>query len=81
MLRNGISLTQSLELTVQWDCILRAGPVQPVSLDDLLRVWYGVIGWFEEVVEGLYRRLCELIHRVVVFRRDEAIRNWREWMT
>ena len=39
--RNGVSLTRSLELAVQWDCILRAGLVHPVSLDDVLRVQKG----------------------------------------
>ena len=53
MVRKGVSLTRCLELAVQWDCILRAGPVHPVSLDDLLRVVNGGIGWFHEVVEGL----------------------------
>ena len=87
-LRNGISLSRSSEFALQWDCVLRAGPVHPVSLDDLLRVRYGGIGWFHEVVarerggegRGVHRRLCEFIHRVVVFRRDEAVRGWREWL-
>ena len=33
MLRGGITLSRSLELIVQWDCVLRAGPVHHVSLD------------------------------------------------
>ena len=43
-----------------------------------MRVRHGGIGWFLEVVEGLHRILCEFIHQMVVFRRHEAIRNWRE---
>ena len=39
------SLSRSLELTVWWDCVVGAGPVHPVTQDDALRVWYGVIGW------------------------------------
>ena len=27
MIRSGFTLARSLELSVQWDCILRAGPV------------------------------------------------------
>ena len=69
MLKNGVCLTWSLELTVQWDCILRAGPVHPVSLDDLLRFRYGGVGWFHG-----------FIHRVVVLRTDEPLRNLTEWM-
>ena len=33
MLRGGITLSRSLELTVQWDCVLWAGQVHQVSLD------------------------------------------------
>ena len=77
IIRDGFTLARSLELTVQWDCIFRAGPVHPVSDDDFLRVQDKGFGWFDEVVEGLYCRLSEFIHRVVVLRRDEAIRSWR----
>ena len=41
MIRSGFTLARSLELAAQWDCILRAGPVQPLSADDLLRVQDG----------------------------------------
>ena len=34
MVRNGVSLARSVELSVQWDRILRAGPVHLVTLDD-----------------------------------------------
>ena len=35
MVRSGISLSRSVELTVQWDRILALGPLYPVTLDDL----------------------------------------------
>ena len=35
MIRCGISLSPSVELTAQWDRILAAGPLYPVTLDDL----------------------------------------------
>ena len=35
MIRSGISLSRSVELTSQWDKILALGPLHPVSLDDL----------------------------------------------
>ena len=38
MLQNGFALARSFELTAQWSCILSAGPVHPVTMDDLLRV-------------------------------------------
>ena len=35
MIRSGISLSRSVELTAQWDKILALGPSHPVTLDDL----------------------------------------------
>ena len=38
------------------------------------------IGTFFGVVAGVHRRLCDFIHQIVVRRRDEAIRGWRNWL-
>ena len=73
MIRGGFSVARSLELTAQWDCILRAGPVHPISAEGLLRVQGFGLGWFHEGVQVLHDRLTEFIHRVVVLRGDEAI--------
>ena len=35
MIRYGVSLSRSMELTAQWDQILALGPMYPVTLDDL----------------------------------------------
>ena len=35
MIRYGVSLSRSVELTAQWDQILALGPMYPVTLDDL----------------------------------------------
>ena len=35
MIRSGISLSRSVELTAQWDRILALGPLYPVTVDDL----------------------------------------------
>ena len=35
MIRNGISLSRSFELTAQWDRILAIGPLYPVTLADI----------------------------------------------
>ena len=35
MIRSGVSLSRSVELTAQWDQILALGPMYPVTLDDL----------------------------------------------
>ena len=79
MLGNGSTLARSFELTAQWSCILSAGPVHPVTMEDLLRVQEGGLGWFHEVVGDLHGRLSDFIHRVI-HRRDEAIRSWRGWL-
>ena len=35
MIRNGISLSRSVELTAQWDRVLAIGPLCPVTLADI----------------------------------------------
>ena len=74
MLRNGFTLARSFELTAQWSCILSFGPLHPVTMDDLLCVQRGGLGWFREVVGDLHARLSDFIPEVV-YRRDEAIRG------
>ena len=75
MIRYGISLARSVELTAQWDRILAVGPLYPVTLGDLGAVQGLGIGDFHRVVSGIHRRLGDFIHSVVVHRRDEAIRG------
>ena len=75
MLRNGVSLARSVELSVQWNRILRAGPVYPVTLEDFHAARGSVIGDFLRVTSDLHRRLSDFMHRVVVHRGDEAIRS------
>ena len=35
---------------------------------------------FHRVVSDVYHRLSDFIHSVVIHRRDEAIRGWRNWI-
>ena len=80
MIRSGVSLSRSVELTAQWDQILALGPVFPVTQDDL-SVDRGLgIGAFFEVASDVHRRLGDFIHQVVIHRRDSAIRGWRNWI-
>ena len=80
MIRCGVSLSRSVELTAQWDQILAIGPIYPVTGDDL-SVGHGLgVGAFFDAAAGVHRRLCEFIHQVVVNRRDEAVRGWRNWI-
>ena len=80
MIRNGVSLSRSVELTAQWDRILALGPMYPVTLDDLSVGRALDFGAFFHVASGVHRRLCDFIHQVVVHRRDEAVRGWRNWI-
>ena len=52
----------------------------PVLLDDLSIGRHLGIGAFFDVAAGVLRRLCDFIHQVVVHRRDEAVREWRNWI-
>ena len=40
----------------------------------------GGLGVWLQIVEGLHRRLSDFAHGVVVHRREEAIREWRNWL-
>ena len=80
MIRSGVSLSRSVELTAQWDRILALGPMFPVTLEDL-SVDRGLgIGTFLAIAFDVHRRLSDFIHQVVVYRRDAAIRCWRSWI-
>ena len=80
MIRCGVSLSRSVELTAQWDQILAIGPIYPVTGDDF-SVDRGLgIGAFFHAASDVHRRLSDFIHQVVVHRRDEAIRGWRNWI-
>ena len=70
MIRTGVSLYRSVELTAQWDTILAVGPLYPVTLDDLTAVQGLGIGDFHQVVSDVHNRLSYFIHAVVVHRRD-----------
>ena len=47
---------------------------------DFQSVVGGVLGDFRGVVGGLHCRVSDFIYRVVVHRRDEAVRGWRSWI-
>ena len=77
---DGVTLSRSVELTAQWGRILSIGPLHPTVLGDLRAVDCFGLGDFRRVVGDLHRRLSDFIHGVVVCRRDEAIREWRDWL-
>ena len=59
MIRSGISLSRSVELTSQWDKILALGPLHPVTLDDLSFDRGMGIGAFFHAASGIHRRLSD----------------------
>ena len=73
MIRDGITLARS-------DGIVRIGPVHPLAVQDFGLDRRGGLGEWCQVVEGLHLRVSDFIHRVVVHRREEAIRGWRTWL-
>ena len=77
-IRDGISLARSVELTAQWDEILRVGPVHPITLQDFQWARSGGLGESRRVAGDLHCRLSDLIQRVVFNRGDEAIRKVAE---
>ena len=38
------------------------------------------LGDFLRIVNDVHHRLSDFIHGIVVHRRDEAIREWRNWL-
>ena len=73
MIRYGMSLSRSFELTAQWDRILAIGPWCPVTLEDLSVVQGVGLGEFYRAVCDVHHRLSDFIHAIVVHRRDEAV--------
>ena len=53
MFRSGVTLARSVELTVQWDRIVRDGPVGPVTLEDFRLARLGGLGGLRYVVGDL----------------------------
>ena len=80
MIRYGVSLSRSVELTAQWDRVLALGPLYPVTLDDRDAVRGLEIGDFHHAASDVHRRFSDFIHAVVIHRRDDAIREWRNWI-
>ena len=80
MIRYGVSLSRSVELSVQWDKILSIGPLFPVTFADFEGLLGVGLADFSHGVCCIHRRLCDFIHSVVIHRRDEAIRSWRNWI-
>ena len=80
IIRYGVSLSRSVELSAQWDKILSIGLLFLVTLDNFQALRSAGLGDFHHGVYCIHRRLFDFIHSIVVHRRDEAIRGWRNWI-
>ena len=78
--RHGPSHTRSLELAAQWNAVGSAGPCGPLSRADLAISPGMGLPVFGACVKPLYDSVVAFIHRVVVHRKDVAVRNWRTWV-
>ena len=52
----------------------------PITLDDFQVLRGAGLGDFLHGVCCIHRRLCDFFHSIVVHRRDEAFRGWRNWI-
>ena len=66
LIRYGVSLSRSVELSAQWDRILSIGPLFLVTLDDFQDLVGVGLSDFYHGVCGIHRRLCDFIHSIVV---------------
>ena len=53
LIRDGATLARSLELIVEWDGIIRIGPVSPLTVQDFEMARSGGLGVWLQVVQGL----------------------------
>ena len=65
MIRYGISLARSVELTAQWDRILAIGPLYPVTFGDLDVVRGVGVGEFHRIVPDVHRRLSDFVEKLL----------------
>ena len=61
MIRYGVSLSRSVELTAQWDRILAAGPLYPVTLGDLSVIQIVLFVMFIVVLVIFFMRLLFIV--------------------
>ena len=78
--RDGLTLSRDLELSAQWDAVVSAGPCGPHCSANLAVSPAVGLSSFGDHVRVLYDVVVEFLHKVVVSRRDVAVRSWRSWM-
>ena len=78
--RNGLTLSRDLELSAQWDAVVSAGPCGPLCRANLDVSPAVGLSSFGDHVRVLHDVVVDFLHKVVVFRRDDAVRSWRSWL-
>ena len=78
--RNGLTLSRDLELGAQWGAIVSAGPCGPLCSANLAVSPAVGLSSFGDHVRVLYDVVIDFLHKVVVSRKDVAVRGWRSWM-
>ena len=68
MIRDGVSLARSVELAVQWDGILRVGPIHPITAEDFcwsgVRILVSVVRWCRVFTAGF--RILSMVRLCIV---------------
>ena len=64
----------------QWDAIVSAGPCGPLCSANLAISPAVGLSSFGDHVRVLYDVVVDFLHKVVVSRKDVAVRSWRSWM-
>ena len=75
--RNGLTLSRDLELGAQWDAIVSAGPCGPLCSANLAVSPAVGLSSFGDHVRVLYDVVVDFLHKVVVSRKDVAVRGSR----
>ena len=75
--RNGFTSSRDLELVAQWGAVVSAGPCGPLCSANLAVSPAVGLSLFGDHVRVVYDVVVDFLHRVVVFRRDVAVRSWR----
>ena len=73
-------MSRDLELSAQWDAVVSAGPCGPLCRANLAVSPAVGLSSFGDHVRVLYDVVVDFLHKVVVSRRDVAVRSWRSWM-
>ena len=78
--RNGLALSRDLELSAQWGAVVSAGLCGPLCGANLAVSPAVGLSSFGDHVRVLYDVVVDFLHKVVVSRKDVAVRSWRSWM-